>query len=462
MSSSSNQDRKHGQQQQPVVQTILESFTRCFNPIDVGCSKINNNSNSNGAYQQQRQSSSSSPYSQLFGLNIGNNNNGNGNGGGGGGACGAVSRSTSSNEMKDTTTMTYDAQGIAKAKKSAHYANSLRKMSAEALAERSLKRKLEIFRAPSGRDTSPQQRRGSSPTSSRRQPSPATPNNDNIATATPSQTEQLKLSDDEEELIRLTQSRKRFACGVNFPEARPGSPLLSLGSLFQQAQKPFGLCFATPVRTASPEDIHKLSDDKLTDDEYALRHPLTGGGEGGQSAAQVSPETQGDHQSYNEEETITSTLYFDQKYSHVVQTRPPMPLFQENMLSCTESKADELTNILSQRSTTNPPPEFVGKLSSSTPPRKYGGGSPFRRGSPFRTSSPKIGRGSGGSPARRSPKTIFTSSTSTKKVKNVGKKVDVDEYLFPPSPIKIRDDSLSMNTSAEDESLGMEEGIGEF
>jgi hypothetical protein len=37
-------------------------------------------------------------------------------------------------------------------------------------------------------------------------------------------------------------------------------------------------------------------------------------------------------------QTIESTLYFDQKYSHVIQTRPPMPLFQENMItSCGES-----------------------------------------------------------------------------------------------------------------------------
>ena len=413
MSSPPNNNKDGGQPQPtPVVQTILESFTRCFNPIDVGCGKITNDSASSSNRRR------SSPTNQLIGLNISSGSR-------------AVSRSTSSNDSRKKkqlhNNMSYDADSVAKAKKSA---NS--KMSAEAIEERSMKRKLEIFRGASS-DSANNNRSGpklaprlsqqptvrTSPPSSR-EPSPTNP----IGNATAAETGQLALSDDEEELIRLQQSRKRFACGMNFPDrmARTGSPVSGIASLFRQAQKPFGLCFATPVRTASHEDVDNLSDDKLTYDEFVCRHPLAGATD--KNVPQVSPEAQDNNSSYNEEETITSTLYFDQKYSHVVQTRPPMPLFQENMLE------DELLSKFIPKSKSNPP-EFVGQS-----PRRKSRGSPKTvtsgRGSP---KSPKQG-GARGSPksGKRSPKNIFSMSD-------------------PPSPIKIQDDSVSMNTSQSGESM---------
>ena len=86
---------------------------------------------------------------------------------------------------------------------------------------------------------------------------------------------------------------------MNFPDrmTRTGSPVSGIASLFRQAQKPFGLCFATPVRTASHEDVDKLSDDKLTYDELVCRHPLAGSTD--KNVPQVSPEAQ--DTSYNEE-----------------------------------------------------------------------------------------------------------------------------------------------------------------
>ena len=409
-----NNTNKDGGQPQPtpVVQTILESFTRCFNPIDVGCSKITNDSAASSSNRKR-----SSPTNQLIGLNISSGSR-------------TVSRSTSSNDSRKkkllVNNMSYDADSVAKAKKSA---NS--KISVKAMEERSMKRKLEIFRDASSDSAnnrsgpklaprlSQQPTVRTSPQSSR-DPSPTNP----IKNATAAETGQLALSDDEEELIRLQQSRKRFACGMNIPDrmAQTGSPVSGIASLFRQAQKPFGLCFATPVRTASNEDVDNFSDDKLTYDEFLCRHPLAGATD--KSVPQVSPEAQDNNSSYNEEETITSTLYFDQKYSHVVQTRPPMPLFQENMLE------DQLLSKFIPKSKSNPP-EFVGQS-----PRRKSRGSPKSvtsgRGSP---KSPKQGGGRGSPKSgKRSPKNIFSMSD-------------------PPSPIKIQDDSVIMNTSQSGESM---------
>jgi len=413
-----NSNNNNKGQSAAVVQTILESFTRCFNPIDtdLGCTKVNG-----GGSSSNNSSRRSSPINHLFG----HDNRG------------AVSRSTSSTDRKLQNAMNYDVDG----KK-----NSSRKkkqLSAKELEERSMKRKLEIFRGASDNSKNSQggakkldrTRTPPSGSSSSREPSPTS---QQIATATPEQTGQLALSDDEEELIRLTQSKQRFACGMNLPSStgRATSPISNVGSgvvnLFRQAQK--GLCFATPVRTASPEDIANLSDDKLTDYEFLCRHPLAK-----KDIAQVSPTdtTQDLNCSYNEEETITSTLYFDQKYSHVVQTRPPMPLFQENMLS-SESRTDELTNIFQRRSN---PPEFVGQSPRRMNKAKSGSSSPRRSmndKNDFRQQGSPLGK--------RSPKTIFTSSKGRVGSPSKSK----GHYKEPPSPIKLGDDSLSMNTSEEE------------
>ena len=60
------------------------------------------------------------------------------------------------------------------------------------------------------------------------------------------------------------------------------------------------LCFATPIRDEDDDD---------DEDDAPLNEP-------------------DDDSTLNTcEDTITSTLYFDAKYSHLVENRPPMPLF---------------------------------------------------------------------------------------------------------------------------------------
>ena len=46
----------------------------------------------------------------------------------------------------------------------------------------------------------------------------------------------------------------------------------------------------------------------------------------------------------NGEDTITSTLYFDSKYAHIQETRPPMPLFNQFKLGHTAQ--DEIRTIM--------------------------------------------------------------------------------------------------------------------
>ena len=75
-----------------------------------------------------------------------------------------------------------------------------------------------------------------------------------------------------------------------------------------------------------------------------------------------------------EEESANSTFYLEQKFSHVIQTRPPMPLFKENMLSCGDDRTDELSRILKKRSKSADPPMPVMFVSArrepTSPPRQ--------------------------------------------------------------------------------------------
>ncbi len=45
------------------------------------------------------------------------------------------------------------------------------------------------------------------------------------------------------------------------------------------------------------------------------------------------------------EETITSTIYFDAKYEHIVEKRPPMPLYRDQALRLGEGDNDEIVKI---------------------------------------------------------------------------------------------------------------------
>lgn len=48
------------------------------------------------------------------------------------------------------------------------------------------------------------------------------------------------------------------------------------------------------------------------------------------------------------DDTVTSTIYFDAKYEHVVQSRPPMPLYMEYSVPVSESHDDEISKIVQQ------------------------------------------------------------------------------------------------------------------
>jgi hypothetical protein len=160
----------------------------------------------------------------------------------------------------------------------------------------------------------------------------------------------------------LGRQMGRFGCGTGTTTGSGG-----------RWSPPGFLCFATPVRSNSDDgeggeygdtNLAHLSDDKLTADEFLSRHGGIGGNNNSTAPPppkQVSPEHNNTNSSndgrnsamsnqnggaggsvYTEmsgtdAQTIESTLYFDQKYSHVIQTRPPMPLFQENIVtSCGE------------------------------------------------------------------------------------------------------------------------------
>lgn len=83
------------------------------------------------------------------------------------------------------------------------------------------------------------------------------------------------------------------------------------------------LCFATPIRD--------------TDEE-----PTT-------VAVQQESNDNSDANTLNTcEDTITSTLYFDSKYAHVVQSQPPMPLF--NQFKVDDRHEDELRRIVASDS----------------------------------------------------------------------------------------------------------------
>ena len=374
--------------------------------------------------------------------------------------------------------MSYDADGVAQAKRNHHRMNMM-KMSPEAMEERSMKRKLEIFRGT-----------GEAAEAAARQPTSSRPrhhsreDNINSPPASPPSSRQarsddLVLSSDEEELVingkANSQSRKRFACGMGQNSwdriVRNGSPIAGAArKFFTEAQKPFGLCFATPVRTASMEDIANLSDDKLTDDEYLRKHVggLAAGDDAGvegmrggggciitpqscfDSPGQVDPST-----SYCEEETISSTLYFDQKYSHVVQTRPPMPLFEENIVDCNGFADNDLSKIIKRRSDLQareayrknfdpPVMELVTTTTTnnaSSPSRTKLLSKKKKRGSPFRASPFRASAGNNKS---------VTSSATTSPISNIKYSLRTEEMQMPPSPIRIGEESLSHESQEEE------------
>lgn len=79
------------------------------------------------------------------------------------------------------------------------------------------------------------------------------------------------------------------------------------------------LCFANPVRGAS-EDAATEKEDDLASEAATLN---------------------------TNEDTITSTVYFENKYRHITETRPPMPLFHQFKIG---NEKDEIRNIMNSDS----------------------------------------------------------------------------------------------------------------
>jgi len=129
-----------------------------------------------------------------------------------------------------------------------------------------------------------------------------------------------------------------------------------------------GLCFATPVRSPSREDVSTLSDWKLTAEEFEARRRAQAeaeaaiachadvkrclydsGDENLRGIPHVEESSASSVVGEGEEETITSASYFEAKYSHVVQTTPPMPLYDENRILVSESREGEILRLVERR-----------------------------------------------------------------------------------------------------------------
>lgn len=95
------------------------------------------------------------------------------------------------------------------------------------------------------------------------------------------------------------------------------------------------LCHANPVRSASGDTLDNAPDWKLTDKEYFAKQIGNDGSTIGLS-----------HNS-DRDETITSESYFDQKYAHVNQVTPPMPLYDKWIVS--ECEIDALLQLCNCR-----------------------------------------------------------------------------------------------------------------
>ena len=398
-SSSSSNPRGQQQQQQPVIQTLLESFTRCFNPlnhysgggggctkiIDGGCGSSDDEDNNNVVASTTTDQHTNSILEHRHGEVPATSSS----------SCAAaascIRNSTSTadaHKKKQRNNDDYDDAIHHHQQQQYHRCN--RKLSGEYLEERSMKRKLEIFRCDNGgatsRPTPPKLKPRQSKSHINHHHHQAPSSSPRAAAGGGRSSPHSSTSSDDEDLIRLTsqtsrRNRRLFSCGVDLHDH--DSPISNVARLFnmgssslaEAAQKsPFGLCFATPVRASSHEDVNTLDEDALTAEEFLERQqqqqqqhqkkkanqPI------GLHANEITPDHHHHNNnntttdsSYNEEETITSTLYFDAKYSHLVQTRPPMPLFREDMLVRSSDDGDgggcssgqELSEMIKKRST---------------------------------------------------------------------------------------------------------------
>ena len=290
-----------------VVQSILEQFTRCFNPTCETDGVVS----SGGAPSISPRSSQhgrTSPFERLQDALRDSKHK--------------RSNSSASSKNLDDSKRSQGSDVVAKAKKAAI-------PSPEILEEKSYKRKLEIFRTRDAPDNQRQRAKMS---------------NDLVDPPSDSSDEEIK---------NLTR-RNRFACGMNMGPIKDSKPIANFTKFFNIGQdgssNPFGLCFATPVRAASPEDIETLSDDILTTEEFLDRHKHSST----PSAPDLVKDSLRGSDSITDDgvetvETVNSTLYFESKYNNFAQTSPPMPLFPSQSISVTPSNTNEISKMITRR-----------------------------------------------------------------------------------------------------------------
>mmetsp|Transcript_3674 Transcript_3674/g.9315 ORF Transcript_3674/g.9315 Transcript_3674/m.9315 type:complete len:478 (+) Transcript_3674:138-1571(+) len=331
------------QQQQPMAQVIFDSLTRCFNPIDEE-SAFSNRCPRQSPVAQSPKTSRRESTGTSQGVDNKNKSRQSSSSGGGG------SSSSSSDNNNNNVKAQYDA-------------------------DRYIHRKLEIFRtteedlAEMGIALPPKKRghhrRGTGRSANTLvESSVASSDGDEIATLTSNHKRK------EKEIRDGTTSPNNRNSNENYIATIVGF-LKDPFSCVAEVQKPITVCFATPVRTSSPEDISKLSDWKLTAKEFAMRHQervnksfrcdefsMVDDDAVPPEADESSVSLEGcdDH---DEENTMTSASYFDQKYSHVVETNPPMPLFAGQRITVTENHTDEIFRLVKRR-----------EGQKGTPPRK--------------------------------------------------------------------------------------------
>ena len=300
----------------PIVQTIFDSVTRCFNPID---------------------GEDESPFSSRCGYPSSR--------------CPTSGRHAQESSTAGTTTnKNYQSRRTSSASQDA--ANKAYD------ADRYLERKLEIFRTTDEdclaefgfHRPRPSKRQKSSSGKHRRGDSSNT----------------LVYASESDEITNLTKAQRRAdAQNVNNNNHRRGNgnnenysnnPVAFFIKLLRdpfncmnevQKQPIVGMCFATPVRTSSPEDISNLSDWKLTAEEFASRQHVVAQQQQGDTAVPDVDESSASHS--EEEETITSASYFDQKYPVTFDANPPMPLFNEHRVAVSEYETNEILKIVEQR-----------------------------------------------------------------------------------------------------------------
>lgn len=397
-------------QQPHVVQAIFDSVTRCFNPIDDQESPFTN--------RCPRQSPHESPNPKTTPR--------------GAGAFDADkkrSSSSSGESFADVSRTQYDA-------------------------DRYIRRKLEIFRTTDKELAEmglPPRRQGHQARSSSRSNRGHTRNrSDNT----------LAYSSDDEiaHLTRNQHRKKQDGNNVKGCNAQNDSnPIAAFArilrdpfSCISEVQKPLGLCFATPIRASSAENVANMSDWKLTSEEFAARHQDGGRFRCNRLTVDV-PDVDESSASCEEEETITSASYFEQKYSHLIETNPPMPLYPDQRIAVSEFETEEIFKMIKRRH---------GK--AGTPPRSKPissrDKSPHPRSSPTRHIIVKK-NSSVATPRMKGSKSSYSKGRSTTSQKKnryhdsvpVGKSssVSTEAGEQPPQMSRLREPDIVHCTAAE-------------